>query len=362
MDSIYDTILIGAGQAGLATAYHLQQAKLNFAVLEADETIGGAWRNYYDSLELFSPARYSSLPGLAFPGDPDRHPQRDEVVDYLDAYAAEFDFPIITGAKVQQLSQEKGKFQLHLANRETFWSETVIVTTGSYKNPNVPQLPGQASFEGQIFHASDYRNPMPYAGQRIIVVGGGNTAVQIGVELAKLADVTIASRESLSYAPQGILGKDVHFWLTASGIDMLPLGQWFGFSVTEAVLDTGQYQAAIKQNHPNRRPMFTTFKKDGVVWEDGRFEKVDTVIYATGYRPHIPFLHDLDALDDTHRPQQKGGVSQTVPGLYFVGLPWQRSHRSATLRGVGPDAAYIVRQLLAYLQSIGTSASRAGAI
>ncbi len=355
MNLIYDTVLIGAGQAGLATAYYMQQAKLNFAVLEANETIGGAWRHYYDSLELFSPAKYSTLPGLPFPGDPDRYPLRDEVVDYLDAYAAKFDFPIITDARVQHLSQEKGKFQLYLANGETIWSETVIVATGSFKNPNMPQLPGQAQFEGQIIHAAEYRNPMPYTGQRVIVVGGGNTAVQIGVELAQMANVTIASRKPISYMPQHILGKDVHFWLTRSGIDKLPLGQWFGFSMKESVLDQGKYQAALKQEHPDRRPMFTAFKEDGVVWENGRFEKVDAIIYATGYRPNLPFLCDLDALDDTHRPQEKGGVSQTVPGLYFVGLPWQRSHRSATLRGVGSDAAYVVLQLLAYRQSVAAS-------
>lgn len=349
MTLIYNTALIGAGQAGLAAAYYLQQAGLNFTVLEADEAVGGAWRHYYDSLQLFSPAQYSSLPGLPFPGDPDRYPLRDEVVDYLETYAAQFDFPIITGARVANLSRKNETFQLHLADGKTILAQTVIVATGLFKNPNEPQLPGQSEFAGQIIHAANYLNPTPFFGQRVIVVGGGNSAVQIGVELARTADVTIASREPISFAPQRILGKDVHFWLTRSGVDKLPVGQWFGFKIGEAVLDQGQYQAAIKQEQPDRKPMFKAFRENGVVWENGRFEEVDAVIYATGYRPNLPFLQDLGGPDNTDRPHHKGGMSPSVPGLYFVGLPWQRSHRSATLRGVGPDAAFIVRQLINYL-------------
>ncbi len=349
MNMIYDAVLIGAGQAGLAAAYYLQQASLNFTILEADEAVGGAWRHYYDSLQLFSPARYSSLPGLPFPGDPDRYPLRDEVVDYLETYAAAFDFPMITGAAVENLSRENETFQLHLAAGKTITAKTVIVATGMFKNPNEPQLPGQSEFAGQITHAANYLNPTPFLGQRVIVVGGGNSAVQIGVELAKTAEVTIASREPISFAPQRILGKDVHYWLTKSGVDKLPVGQWFGFMVGEAVLDQGEYRAAIRQKRPDRRPMFKAFRENGVVWENGRFEEVDAVIFATGYRPNLPFLQNFDGPDNSDRPRHKGGVSQSMPGLYFIGFPWQRSHRSATLRGVGPDAAYVVRQLINYL-------------
>ncbi len=352
MDLIYDVIVIGAGQAGLAAGYYLQQAKVNFAILEANEAVGGAWRRYYDSLELFSPARYSSLPGVPFPGDPDRYPLRDEVVAYLDVYAAHFDFPIVTHAKVHRVASENGIFQLHLANGESIGAETVIVATGSFNNPHWPQLPGQEQFTGQLLHAGEYRNPSAYVGQRLVVVGGGNTAVQLAVELAQVAEVTIASRQPIAFMPQQIWGKDVHSWLTASRVDKLPVGQWFGFKVTESVLDQGMYQTALKHNRPDRRPMFTHFERDGVVWANGRFEKIDSVIYATGYRPDLPFLQELAELDITARPQQKGGVSQRVPGLYFVGLPWQRSHRSATLRGVGPDAAYVVQQLQAYRRKL----------
>ena len=361
----YDTIVIGAGQAGLAAGYYLQQAGLNFAILEADERVGGAWRRFYDSLTLFSPARYSALPGLPFPGNPDRYPLRDEVVAYLDRYAAQFDFPIITGAKVEQISKENGPhafagagcFQLQLANGDRMQADTIIAATGLFGNPTQPQLPGQQQFKGQIIHAADYRQPAAYKGQRVVVVGGGNTAVQIAVELAEFATVTIASRGSIRFAPQRFGGRDIHFWLTASGVDKLPVGQWFGLTATEMVLDQEKrYQTAVNQNRPDRQPMFTQFRQDGVVWANGQFEKVDTVIYATGYRPNLPFLSGLDALDNNHRPQQKGGISQTVPGLYFVGLAWQRAHRSATLRGVGPDAAYVVRHLLAHHKSTATPA------
>lgn len=352
MKNILETVVIGAGQAGLATGYHLQQAGVDFAILEANETAGGAWGNYYDSLELFSPAGYSSLPGMPFPHDPHRYPRRDEVVGYLAAYAERFRLPIRTGVRVARVSREGVLFCLEVAGGETVWAQTVVVATGSFGNPHWPVLEGQADFVGQVSHAADYRQPAPLAGQRVVVVGGGNTAVQIAVELAQAADVTLASRQPIRFAPQRIGRRDVHFWLTGSGLDQLPVGQWLGVKVTEAVLDRGRYRAALGQQRPERRPMFSRFWREGVVWADGQEERVDHVIYATGYRPQVPFLAEWGGGKAAEYPHQKGGISQLVAGLYFVGLPWQRSHRSATLRGVGPDAEYVVRHLRAYQQQL----------
>lgn len=354
MTHLFDTIIIGAGQSGLAAAYALQNAHQTFTILEADHQVGGGWRHYYESLKLFSPAAYSSLPGLPLSGDPNRYPRRDEIVDYLERYAATFDFPIERGAKVVNLQKDlKGdRFEVELENGEVRYSRTVVVASGSFKNPYLPKLPGQATFGGQIMHASEYINPSPFSGKRVIVVGGRNSAIQIGAELAQVAEVTLASKVPIGYVPQQLLGKDIHFWLTQSGIDMLPVGQWFGLSLKESVVDDGRYRAALEKGMPARRPMFSAFKPGGVVWENGGVESVDSVIFATGYRPNLPFLSDLEEFDETDRPRQKGGISRTIDGLYYIGLPWQRSHRSATLRGVGSDAAYVVQQLLGDLKSI----------
>lgn len=344
MKNIFDSIVIGAGQAGLATAYYLQKYGLNYLVLEASEQTAGSWPNYYDSLTLFSPARYSSLPEYQFPGDPTRYPTRGEVISYLVEYANHFDFNISTGEKVTEVQKKDGIFQISTSKKNVFYAKTVISATGDFVRKYIPDIDGIDVFKGVKIHSSEYKNVEKYKGQRIVVVGGGNSAVQIAFELAKVSDVSIATRRPLSFTPQKLLGKDIHFWLRITGVDYLPLNKWF--SINTSVLDEGIYKQAISNNKPYRKPMFTSFTEEGVIWEDGKEEKVDTVIFATGYRPNVIYLKSLDgALNAAGSPLQRKGVSQTINGLYYVGLSWQRSFSSATIRGVGPDAKYVVKQM-----------------
>lgn len=345
MNSIYDCIVIGGGQAGLAASYHLQQEQLQFLLLEASIKPTGSWSHYYDSLTLFSPARYSSLPGFPFPGDPHRYPTRDEVVAYLLEYASRFRFPISTNTIVMDVRKEKGVFFISTASGETFQTKNVIAATGGFSRPFIPQLPGIEDFQGTTLHSKDYKNPLPFQKQRIVVVGAGNSAVQIAVELAAYADVTIATRSPILFKPQILLGKDIHFWVTVLGIDQSSFGKWLLESKPEGVLDTGKYQNAIKNQKPTQRAMFTHFTEEGVVWSDGTHEKVDTVIFATGYRPNVNYLSSLHALNEDGSLMHQNGVSTAVSGLYYVGLSWQRSLASATLRGVGRDARYVIKHL-----------------
>jgi len=342
---IYDCIVIGAGQAGLAAGYHLQQQQLNFLILEAADKPAGSWPQYYDSLTLFSPARYSSLPGLPFPGDPTRYPVRDEVVSYLIHYAQYFNLPIRTNTSVTDIQKEKHLFLLATGSGELFQAKNVIAATGGFSRPFIPHILGIEHFQGTTLHSKDYKNPFPFQNQRIVVVGAGNSAVQIAVELAAHADVTIATRSPILFKPQVIIGKDVHFWVTVLGIDQTGFGKWLLQSKPEGVLDTGKYQKAIENQKPSRKEMFVQFTKDGVIWSDGTEEHVDTVIFATGYRPNVNYLSSLHALDKDGSPLHHKGVSTTVKGLYYVGLPWQRSLASATLRGVGKDAKYVINHM-----------------
>jgi putative flavoprotein involved in K+ transport len=344
VENIFDTIVIGAGQAGLATAYYLQKNNLNYLVLEASEQTAGSWPSYYDSLTLFSPARYSSLPGYQFPGDPERYPTKREVISYLVEYADHFGFNISTGERVTEVQKDQVFFQISTSKQNVFYTKTVISATGDFAHKYIPNIDGIDIFKGLKIHSSDYKNVEDYNNQRIVVVGGGNSAVQIAFELAKVSNVSIATRRPLSFTPQRLLGKDIHFWLRITGVDYLPLDKWF--SINTAVLDEGIYKQAILNNKPDRKPIFTSFTEEGVIWEDGKEEKIDTVIFATGYRPNVAFLQSLNgALDDLGSPLQRKGVSQTVNGLYYVGLSWQRSFSSATIRGVGPDAKYVVKQI-----------------
>ncbi|GAA3957071.1 flavin-containing monooxygenase [Allohahella marinimesophila] len=174
-----DVIVIGAGQAGLATAYALRSAGLSFEMLEAAAEPGGAWSNYYDSLKLFSPARYSSLPGMQFPGDPARYPARDEVVEYLRTYARHFSFPVVCNVRVKAVEAIEGGFQLMDEQDRRWLCRALVVATGSFAQPHRPWFEGNENFAGQVLHAADYRKTSDVQGRRIAVVGAGNSAVQI---------------------------------------------------------------------------------------------------------------------------------------------------------------------------------------
>jgi putative flavoprotein involved in K+ transport len=166
--------------------------------------------------------------------------------------------------------------------------------------------------------------------------------VQIAHELAAVARTTLATRAPLRFEPQTILGRDVHFWLSVTGLDRLPLGRLFDVTEPGAMVDDGTYAAAVRSGRPDRRPVFSRFREAGVAWDDGEEEAVDAVVLATGYRPNLDYLRPLRVLREDGRPDQRGGVSRSVAGLYFVGLPFQTSFSSATLRGVGPDAEFVV--------------------
>ena len=342
-----DVAVIGAGQAGLAAGHALgQRTGLRYLLLDANERAGGSWPHYYDSLTLFSPARFSALPGLRFPAPPDHYPSRDEMAAYLRLYAEHFRIPVRGRARVTSIeSTAEGSFSIHLAGGDDIRARAVIAATGGFGRPHIPRLPGMDEYGGRITHVHDYRNPAPFAGQRILVVGAGNSAIQVAVELADHAAVTIASRTPLRFRSQRPLGVDLHYWISGTGIERL-IGR--GKTATTPILDDGTYARAIASANPGSRPMFQSFTRDGVIWADGAAERIDAVILATGYEPNLTFL-PAAAFDSTHRPEQRRGISTTIPNLGYVGLPGQTNVASATVRGVGRDARYVVRHLAEHL-------------
>lgn len=338
-----DLIVIGAGQAGLAAAHAAERAGREAIVLDASDRLGGSWPLYYESLRLFSPARFSELPWRAFPGDPDRYPYRDEVIEYLEACAADLDADIRLGHKVLSVAREANGFLVRGEGGMELRSRGLIAASGYFGSPHRPSLPGLDSFPGEVLHASEYRSPASLRGKRVVVVGGGNSAVQIAVELAGSARVTLATRSRLRWFNQRPLGRDLHWWLTRTGLDSAPLGRWL--SAAQPVLDEGAYRAAIAAGYPDHRPLFDRLDGGEIVWGDGEREAVDALVLATGYRPHLSYLAATGALDPTGLPHHRGGLSTTVRGLGFVGLERQRTITSATIRGVARDAGRVVRRL-----------------
>ena len=344
-----DIVVIGGGQSGLATAHALRKQGFQPVVLEASQEAAGSWPRYYDSLTLFSPAGYSSLPGLPFGGPPERYPHRDEVVAYLLRYSDRLEVDVRTRTRVREVRAEGGAYTLSLEGGRQLTARAVIAASGTFGRPYRPDLPGLERYTGTLLHAAEYRTPEPFAGQRVVVVGAGNSAVQIAAELAGPAQVTLAARHPVRFASQRILGRDLHWWLTRTGIDTLPIGRRLRTPPTQLVIDDGRYRSAIAAGAPDRRAVFTGVSGTKVTWEDGATEEVDTIVMATGYRPDLGYLASLGALDASGRPRHREGLSLTHPGLAYVGLEWQRSLSSNSLRGVGRDADRVARRIAAHL-------------
>ncbi|WP_150239494.1 flavin-containing monooxygenase [Nocardiopsis quinghaiensis] len=338
-------VVIGAGQAGLATAHAANRRGVSPLLLEAADHVGGSWPHYYDGLTLFSPARFSALPGRPLPGDPDRYPSREEITDYLRDYADHLDADIRRGRRVERVERSEEGLLLTTDDGSRVRAPAVVAATGGFARPHRPVLPGLEDFTGTVRHAAEYRSPAPFAGQRVVVVGGGNSGVQIAAELSGAARVSLATRSPVAWANQRPLGRDIHWWFVRSGLDAAPLRRVWEKGPT-LVSDDGRYRTAFASGNPDRREMFVRLEGDKATWADGTVERVDTVLLATGYRPALDPLAPTGALDERGRPQHRGGVSTTVPGLGYVGLEFQRSFSSATLRGVGRDARHVLRRIL----------------
>jgi len=352
MTSSNNVIIVGGGQSGLTAALAASRAGLYPVVLEAGDRPSGTWPRYYDSLRLFSPWQFSSLPGPEFPGDPDAYPARDEVADYVMRFASTLDVEIRTDTRVVSITEAGSGFAVHTAAGEVMPAAGVVAASGSFGNSHRPTLPGVQGFTGEVLHVADYRNPAPFAGKRVVVVGAGNSAVQIGYELAQVATTTLATRQPVCFIDQIVNGRDLHHALASTGFDQLP-PQWLARLVTGTlVLDAGKYREALASGLLERRNMFTGFDGENVVWADGSREHVDVVLFATGYRPSLDYLRPLGALAADGTPQHAGGIS-THPGLVYVGLEFQRSFSSNTLRGVYNDAEHVMAPLAAHVQDAG---------
>ncbi|MBN6054827.1 NAD(P)/FAD-dependent oxidoreductase [Nonomuraea sp. RK-328] len=356
-------LIVGAGQSGLAAAHAALAEGLRPVLLEASNRAAGSWPRYYDSLALFSPARYSSLPGMGFDGDPERYPRRDEVVAYLERYAAalaERGAELRTGARVsavQAAGGGGGGFVVRLEGGEELLVPALIAASGSFDRPYRPALPGLDTFPGPALHAADYRSPASLPGEHVIVVGAGNSAVQIAYELAAEHRVTLASRAPIRFVEQRPLGRDLHFWFRVSGFDRLPVARAEA-PPASPVLDDGRYRRALREGRYVRRAMFTRLDGDQVEWPDGRRERVDAVLLATGYRPNLPYLAELGALSGDGQPRQRRGLSLTHAGLGYLGLEWQRTPSSNTLRGVGADARRVVAALARHVRGPASRSAR----
>ena len=341
--SDYDVIVVGGGQAGLSTGYFLARAGRSFIILERAGDVGAAWRARWDSLKLFTPRRFDALPGMPFPGDPDGYPGRDEVVAYLESYAAEFDLSVRLDSPVRALRPVgDGRFEVELDD-DTLTADQVVVATGPFQNARLPDFASDLAGDVVQMHSTAYRTPADLPAGTIAVVGGGNTGFQIAEELAATRDLHLAIGDRQMPFPQRFLGRDLFWWLTKTRLIEKSLETRFGKRMSQKDTLVGSKPSKSKKLGVNLHPRAVGARGRSIGFEDGTSIDVDCVIWATGFRGDYSWI-DLPILDGQDRVKHHRGVT-AVAGLYFLGLQWQWTRGSALLGFVEDDAAYLAARI-----------------
>jgi putative flavoprotein involved in K+ transport len=339
-----DVLVVGGGQAGLAASYYLSRAQIPHVVLDAERRVGDAWRRRWDSLELFSAACYSALPGLPFPGDPEHFPGKDEVADYLERYARVFELPVKLNSRVSSLEGVAGGYRVN-TDAGGYQGEQVIVTTGAYQQPFVPSLAAGLNADVVQLHSADYRNPEQLACDRVLVVGSANSGAQIAEDLAASHRVHLSRGQRLPRLPRRLLGKSVHWWGDHLRLLTAPLdGSWRGRTQRgDLLIGTSLRQLARRHGV---QLVGRTVEAEGqtVRFHDGRALRTEAIVWATGFRSDYSWIRVPKAVDERGVPIHRRGVTP-APGLYFLGMHNQYSRGSSLVGFVRHDAAFIVDRI-----------------
>jgi putative flavoprotein involved in K+ transport len=343
-DQRFEVAVVGAGQAGLAIGYHLAKQGRDFTILEAADSIGAAWRTRWDSLVLFTPRRYDSLPGLQFPGDPDGYPDRDEVIAYLAEYAATFDLPVALSSRVETLTAKDDGFFLDLGTR-ALEAQQVVVATGPFQSPRVPAFASDLAPDVFQEHSTAYRRPSAVPEGTVVVVGGGNTGFQIAKELSTTHTVHLAIGSRQTPLPQRLLGRDLFWWLTKTGLIGKTVESRIGRRAKDRDTLIGSSAREVRRHGVAVEPRVVGASDRTVSFADGTELEVDAVVWATGYRSAYDWL-DIPVFDRDGSVLHRRGVTDH-PGLFFLGLTWQHTRGSALLGWVKDDAEFIAGRIAA---------------
>ena len=346
----FETVIIGGGQAGLATAYQLKKQGRTFVVLDAEQRVGDAWRKRWDSLRLFTPAKYDGLPGLRFPAPRWSFPTKDEMGDYLETYATRFELPVRTGVFVDRVYREDGRYVIE-SGLERFEADNVIVATGGHRVSKRPRFSSELDAGITQVHSVDYRNPGQLREGGVLVVGVGNSGAEIALELAETHAVYQAGTPSAEIPVRhgSVPSRFVLPVIRFVGTHVLTLRTPLGRKVRPRFVVTATPLIRTKSKDLDaagieRVPRVVGVRDGLPLLDDGRVLDVANVVWCTGFANDFSWL-DLPVLDDDGEPLQQRGIVPASPGLYFVGLPFQYAAVSDVLPGVGRDAAHVVRHL-----------------
>jgi putative flavoprotein involved in K+ transport len=349
----FETVIIGGGQAGLAAGYHLARRGLPFVILDANERIGDSWRKRWDSLHLFSPARFSGLPGMPFPAPAHSYPTKDEVADYLEAYAARFELPVQTGVRVDGLSRNGGGFVV-TAGEKRFDADNVVVAMATHQIPRVPPFAPELDPGIVELHAGEYRNPSQLQDAGVLVVGAGNTGAEIALDVVSGHPTWLSGRGTghVPFRIETLAARHLFIPLVFRfiGHHVLTVNTPIGRKERPKILSQGAPLVRVKPKDIaaagiERVPKTVGVRKGLPLLEDGRVLEVANVIWCTGFRPDFSWI-DLPIFgEEDNEPTHERGIVAHEPGLYFVGLSFLYAMTSGFLRGVGRDADHVAKHI-----------------
>lgn len=347
-----DVVVVGAGQAGLATSYYLNREGIDHVVLDGAGRIGDSWRARWDSLRLFTPANYDGLPGMPFPAPAGSFPTKDETAAYLEAYVEHYRLPVRLGQRVDRLSQQGSRYLL-TAGGQTITASHVVVATGAHQTKRIPAWAGTVDGSTRQLHVADYRNPTQLQPGPALVVGAGNSGTEIAIELAEAGHQTLLAGNSTGHIPRvARTFNGLFFWFLANkifsidtpiGRKMRPQAQARGgplISLTFKDVAAAGVELA---------PRVTGILEGRPVLEDGREVDVANIIWCTGFGHDFSWI-DLPDVRPDQLPEHDRGVMPSHAGLYFIGLPFHSKLASAFIGGVGDDAKNLVATIAARLK------------
>jgi putative flavoprotein involved in K+ transport len=345
-----ETVIIGGGQAGLAVGYHLAREERSAVILDANQRIGDPWRKRWDSLRVFTPARYDGLPGWPFPAPGWSYPTKDDVADYLESYAARFQLPVRTGVRVDGLAWEHGGYVV-TCGLSRYEADNVVVATGGYQVPQIPVFASELDPSIRQLHSSDYRNPSQLRDGPILVVGAGNSGAEIALESSQDHRTWLSGRDTGQEPVRaGSLSDRLFtppFWFLLSHVltQRTPLGR----KAHHQLSGRGLPLARVRRNDLIRAGIVRVPRVSGVrdglpMLADGEVRDVANVIWCTGFGSDFGWIN-LPVFDRDGEPRHERGVVGSQPGLYFIGLFFLSSGSSSLIGGAGRDARHIARHI-----------------
>ncbi len=358
-----NTVVIGGGQAGLSVGHHLARLGVELLILDASARVGDTWRQRWDSLRLFTPARHAGLDGLPFPAPPFSFPTKDEMADYLEAYARQFALPVRSGVRVDRLSRLGDGFVV-VAGDARFEAENVVVAMANYQRPRVPPFAGELHPGIVQLHSFAYRNPAQMRDGGVLVVGVGNSGAEIALETVKGRRTWLAGRET-GHVPFRIEGLAARLVLSRLVLRVLfhrvlSIATPIGRKLRPKML---RQAAPLIRTKPRdlvaagvvRVPRVVGVRDGRPLLEDGRVLDVANVVWCTGFDPGFSWI-DLPVFGADGEPRHEAGIAASEPGLYFVGLHFLYALSSEMIHGVGRDAARIAEVIAAggRLRTAGT--------